>query len=311
MTRRYLTHSIFWLPLIAYFSVLPVFAQIMYDERGPAPPSKCQQLEQQLANIWINGNNASSILPKLETRIKGASRKYHALKRQAERANCYEEFFIFGRSLRKTRRCQKFGRQMRQAKNEYERLEEEKRSLTNRGSRNSKRDLLLRQLAQHNCNPRYQDHQRRNSSNFSNFFWNNGEEYSPDDGSYTRNRQNREIDASIQPYATYRTMCVRLCDGFYFPVSFSALPSKFDQDTATCQNKCAAPTKLFVYRNPGAEIEQMIDLQGLAYADLPNAWKYRKKFVDGCSCKVQEYSLESNNAQNRKASQQWNTKTQR
>ena len=33
-------------------------------------------------------------------------------------------------------------------------------------------------------------------------------------------RRDDNFNGSIQPYATYRTMCVRLCDGYYFPVSF-------------------------------------------------------------------------------------------
>ena len=32
------------------------------------------------------------------------------------------------------------------------------------------------------------------------------------------------------PFATYRTICVRLCDGYYFPVSFSTLPNHFQRD---------------------------------------------------------------------------------
>jgi hypothetical protein len=41
-------------------------------------------------------------------------------------------------------------------------------------------------------------------------------------------------------------MCVRLCDGFYFPVSFSTLGSRFPEDEAKCKDQCAAPAELFV-----------------------------------------------------------------
>ena len=57
-----------------------------------------------------------------------------------------------------------------------------------------------------------------------------------------------------------------------------------------CQSNCAAPAELYVYRNPGSGIEQAISLNGSAYADLPVAFKYRKEYVKGCSCKQAEYN---------------------
>ena len=58
-----------------------------------------------------------------------------------------------------------------------------------------------------------------------------------------------------------------------------------------CANRVARrPAELYVYRNPGEEIEQAISLNGTAYSDLPNAFKYRKEYVKGCSCKEAEYN---------------------
>jgi hypothetical protein len=85
-------------------------------------------------------------------------------------------------------------------------------------------------------------------------------------------------------------MCVRQCDGYYFPVSFSTLPSQFQADQSQCQQRCAAPTELFVYRNPGEDVENMVSLDGKPYTELENAWLYRNKFIDGCSCDAAEYS---------------------
>jgi hypothetical protein len=89
---------------------------------------------------------------------------------------------------------------------------------------------------------------------------------------------------------TYRTLCVRLCDGFYFPVSFSTLPSHFAQDADVCASKCAAPTELYYYPNPGGAVEQAVALKTQeAYTKLKYAFRYRKEFVNGCSCKAAEY----------------------
>src|SRR5215470_5542313 len=38
----------------------------------------------------------------------------------------------------------------------------------------------------------------------------------------------------------YRTLCVRTCDGYYFPISFSTAPTRFAEDEQTCQKLCPA-----------------------------------------------------------------------
>ena len=78
----------------------------------------------------------------------------------------------------------------------------------------------------------------------------------------------------------YRTLCVRISDGYYFPVSFATTRSNFDADEAKCQaSNPGEELRLFVHRNPSEEPEEMVDLTGLAYAELPNAFLYRTKFV--------------------------------
>lgn len=89
---------------------------------------------------------------------------------------------------------------------------------------------------------------------------------------------------------SYRTLCVRLCDGYYFPISFSATQSRFFADEAQCQASCSAPARLFVYPNPGGAIEQMHDLSGQAYSSLPNAFRYRKEYLSSCRCKPDPWS---------------------
>ena len=90
---------------------------------------------------------------------------------------------------------------------------------------------------------------------------------------------------------TYRTVCVRLCDGYYFPVSFATVENHFDRDIETCETQCAAPAKLYFYQNPGGSIEQAMSVQEKApYTGLKTAFRFRKEFVQGCSCKRAEYT---------------------
>jgi hypothetical protein len=88
------------------------------------------------------------------------------------------------------------------------------------------------------------------------------------------------------PSGTYRTVCVRTCDGFYFPISYSTVPSRFADDDRACHRLCPnAEVMLFSYRNPGEDVTQAVSTGGQQYTALPNAFRYRKELVSGCSCK--------------------------
>jgi hypothetical protein len=88
------------------------------------------------------------------------------------------------------------------------------------------------------------------------------------------------------PGGTYRTVCVRTCDGYYFPISFATTPSRFAEDEQVCQRSCpAAEVMLFSYRNPGEDMSQAVSVGGQLYATLPNAFRYRQAFDSSCSCK--------------------------
>ena len=81
----------------------------------------------------------------------------------------------------------------------------------------------------------------------------------------------------------FRTMCVRLCDGLPIPMSFSTTRSQFAKDARRCAQTCPAG-RLFVYPNPGGEIEDMVDLQGHPYRQLPTAFLHQSTYVENCAC---------------------------
>jgi hypothetical protein len=88
------------------------------------------------------------------------------------------------------------------------------------------------------------------------------------------------------PAGTFRTVCVRSCDGYYFPISYSTVQSRFADDQRTCQRECpATDAQLYAYRNPGEDINQAVSLAGQSYTALPTAFQYRKEFNAACSCR--------------------------
>jgi len=249
--------------------------QQQYDERSRT----CLELEQQLANDWASSGNAQSELPRIQAEMSRYNQIYQSTQAEAERTGCYESTFIFGRSLRRTPRCLNLHNRIEDARRQISRLEEQRKFATRGRGGQRRKDELIEALSRYGCGDQYRRASRRRRGIFS---WFGGDDFF---------RPREDLQTSrIVPYATYRTLCVRLCDGYYFPISYSTLPSRFSQDAGKCQSRCAAPAELFVYRNPGEEPEQMVSLQGKAYNELPVAWRYRKEYVKGCSCKTAEYS---------------------
>jgi hypothetical protein len=71
--------------------------------------------------------------------------------------------------------------------------------------------------------------------------------------------------------------CVRSCDGRYFPLASSDSQSR----EASCKSFCPASETKVVY---GSNIDNAATERGKAYSDLPNAFRYRKEMVAGCTC---------------------------
>jgi hypothetical protein len=79
---------------------------------------------------------------------------------------------------------------------------------------------------------------------------------------------------------------VRLCDGFYFPISFSTYRSHFTKDAERCEQSCPNRSRLFVHpTGVSDEPAHMRDLQGSHYGELPNAYRAQKQYVADCTCR--------------------------
>jgi hypothetical protein len=143
---------------------------------------------------------------------------------------------------------------------------------------NQRRSVLLA-LAQNNCGPQYAAALRGQGNFLDNLFGNNNPAPAGNPGAPA---------GDVGPQSgTYRTVCVRSCDGFYFPISFATVPARFPDDEKTCKNLCpAAEATLFAYRNPGEDMSQAVSINGQPYSASPNAFHYRQEFNPSCSCKA-------------------------
>lgn len=240
----------------------------------------CGQLEQRLAQENQRGSQAKDVLPRLESEIKQLDRTYQQGENQLERADCYE-YFLFAKSLRNTRQCRDLSQQLETAKRRLGELETQRQQIIASSGR-SYSDDIVRELARNNCGGQYQqDASRGGSSSGGSSIWQDSEGGGLFGGSG---------GFGASQYNTYRTVCVRLCDGYYFPVSFATLPQRFQQDADVCASKCAAPVELYYHPNPGGAIEQAVAAKSQEpYTKLKTAFRYRKEYVQGCSCKEAEY----------------------
>jgi hypothetical protein len=96
-----------------------------------------------------------------------------------------------------------------------------------------------------------------------------------------------------QPPATFRTVCVRLCDGYYWPVSFATGRDRVAQDARQCDRSCPSRARLFMHRNPGETVEDLVDLEGRPYRNLSVAFLYRTRYVADCTCRARPWEEEA------------------
>ncbi|QTL05503.1 DUF2865 domain-containing protein [Aquabacter sp. L1I39] len=159
------------------------------------------------------------------------------------------------------------------------------------GDRDGQRRQIIMALAQNNCGPQYraaaqamaqpQRQQQRPRNFFEALFGGPG----PEDSETAPGLDVAPMD--LPKSSTYRTVCVRTCDGFYFPISYATVPARFATDDALCRRLCpATEAQLFTYRNPGEDIQQATSINGKPYMSLPTALLYRKQFNPSCSCRA-------------------------
>ena len=88
-----------------------------------------------------------------------------------------------------------------------------------------------------------------------------------------------------------RTVCVRTCDGGFFPITAGASPLDFRRDQRACARMCPqAETELYYQAIDSVDNGEMIStVTGRLYAQLPAAFAYRTRDPfkqQACSCNL-------------------------
>jgi hypothetical protein len=247
------------------------------------PSNICLQLEQRLVSEVQGSGQGREQLPKIEADIRDLERSFRSANIKLDRSDCWDTF-LFSKTLKRRPDCRQLNDDVESMRQRLADLDRQRRQIMGEGDRRSLQDDIIRELARNGCGQQYVQEARKRDSASNPFamLFGGGE-----DSEAPRGPGNQFGNLS---FATYRTLCVRLCDGYYFPVSFSTLPNHFQRDADLCRSQCAAPAELYYHQNPGGAVEQMVSVGSQQpYTSLKSAFRYRKEYVSGCSCKQAEY----------------------
>jgi len=253
---------------------------------GAVPPPAqgnpiCIRLEGQLAAVDRGAGGGDPAKEEQIRRYQDAQTKQQAeldrVTQQAKRMGCDSSGF-FSLFNGQSAQCGPVNTQIQQMRGNLDQITSSLERLRSGGiggnERENQRRSVLTALAQNNCGPQYANAARGPGNFIDNLFGNNNP--TPPAG----------VDLGPQS-GTFRTVCVRTCDGAYFPVSFATYQARFQDDEKTCKALCpATEASLFAYRNPGEDINQAVSISGQSYSALPNAFKFRTEFNPSCACKA-------------------------
>jgi hypothetical protein len=240
-----------------------------------SPNPTCQRLEAQLASL-DRGNSDPARAQQIRGAEDAVNRQQLEVDRlvaQSRRMGCESSgfFSIFRNS---PPQCGGLSRQIDQQRNALERLQNQLEQLSGGTTqRAAQRQSLLIALGDNGCGAQYRSAALAGQQGgfFDRLFGDRGGMFSAPSG---------------EMGGTFRTICVRTCDGFYFPISFATSSDRFRDDEQTCQRMCpAAEVSLYTYHNPGEEVTQAVSLNGRLYSELPTAFNYRKALNPACSCR--------------------------
>jgi hypothetical protein len=244
---------------------------------GGAVNPVCGRLEAQLAAIDRGGGDPARAdqARRLEDVLNKQQGDLDRTQAQYQRLGC-QPLGLFSIFANQAPACGPLNGQIQQMRSAIDRTMSDLQRTRRGGDDEVQRQAVIGALAQNSCGPQYRAAAPRGF--FESLF--GGPQPvnvpPPSPGDYP------QIGGS-----GYKTLCVRTCDGYYFPISFSTSPSHFADDEQVCQRQCpAAEAVLFSYRSSSEDVGQAVASNGRAYRDLANAFRYRKELVPACGCKA-------------------------
>jgi Protein of unknown function (DUF2865) len=243
------------------------------NPQAPGASPMCAQLESQLAAVNRGGNDPARAdqIKRYEDAVSKQEQELDRMIAQGRRLGC-ESAGFFSLFSSQNPQCGPINSQISQMRSNLARMQSDLQRLQAGGvDTENQRQGILVALAQYNCGPQYRAANTNQPGGLFAALFGNNSPFGQQDATQSN---------------TFRTICVRTCDGYYFPISFATTEARFQEDQMQCQRMCpAAEVNLYTYHNPGEEVSQAVSLAGAPYTALPNAFKYRQEFNPACSCR--------------------------
>ncbi|MBB5751081.1 DUF2865 domain-containing protein [Prosthecomicrobium pneumaticum] len=257
-------------------AIFAVFLCGLAGNAAAAASAICARLEARLSAVEGGGARDTA------RAIREQRAALRSARAEAHRADCRSGFLFF--KSRGDAGCDALLDRIRGMEANLRRLEA---SSANGGSERGERGGLLRALAENDCGPQYARYAPRDR--FGLFsrrgYYNSQGIWVPGDRSGDPWDDYREDEPSTPSGSGYRTVCVRTCDGFYFPISYSTSSSNFANDEATCRARCpGTDVALYAYRSGSDDVGSAVTPTGARYSDLPQAFAYRSRYNPSCGC---------------------------
>jgi hypothetical protein len=218
----------------------------MAPDAALAGASACRQLEAQLASLSRGGGGSTA---RYDSAIKRQREQMDKARSQARQAGCGFAF-----SGRQAGFCGKIDASLARMDKKLADLQR-KRAQLGGGDARRERARVMTALDKNGCRaPR---------------------RAAPEPAT----RAERTTTVSIGSLSgRFRTMCVRSCDGYYFPISWSVSSAAFERDARACEAMCPGTgVELHHHRVSGEDSEDMVSsVTGLPYRQMENAFLYRR-----------------------------------
>lgn len=207
----------------------------------------------------------------------GAVQKQRA---EIERSHAYaqsigcdrQQFLFFGNAP--PAQCSGLTARIQQMRGNLAQLEASAGRFANNPQR---QDLVMRYKAY--CRPD-QPHPR----NFLESLFGGGQSEPPPPGDVPPD-QVPNADQDQKAHGGSEAVCVRTCDGSFFPLNYSARRSSSETLTELCKSLCPNAEASVYTLAPGQQIQTAVSLDGTPYYDLPAALKYQKALDPNCTCR--------------------------
>ena len=246
----------------------------------------CRQLEAELVSAGNGGGGARA--RKYDDAIDRQREQMAIARAQAKDAGC--GFALLGRSVRQ---CAALNAMIDRMGRNLDTLQQQRDRMGSGGSGKRSRAKVLAALEANGCRdeavaerPRIEEPRQaladpgddgRARTPLELMLEEGGPEEQPDEAPRARAGE------------TYQTMCVRTCDGYFFPISYASTVTDFDRDQKNCETSCPG-TEMQVFFGPSGidEPANMVSTEtGRFYTELPTAFLHQQANVPepvGCGC---------------------------